>query len=260
MAGSSSLSRSGLARRAEACCIRAVEQLSGQTAIETGRVAKIMDDGSVRGSLPRSRARRALLKVALGLGMSLPLVRAAGGQDADARKARPQKDDRFVFRDGAREGQIVALADLRSGGPPITAYPIDPRTKIIAQRLAPEPGAADPARPRRPRRRDARPRRPGGGRLLGRVHPHRLRHLGLAGGDQDHQVSLSLLDVRRQGRSPRPRRPGAAAASRAATANGRRRAGRRRRLRRAGWASSKEGESAGAALCGAPSHSEGGHR
>ena len=63
--------------------------------------------------------------------MSLPLVRAAGGQDADARKARPQKDDRFVFRDGAREGQIVALADLRAGGPPITAYPIDPRTKII---------------------------------------------------------------------------------------------------------------------------------
>jgi Rieske Fe-S protein len=81
--------------------------------------------------LPWSRARRALLKAALGLGMSLPLVRAAGGQDADARKTRPQKDDRFVFRDGAREGQIVALADLRSGGPPITAYPIDPRTKII---------------------------------------------------------------------------------------------------------------------------------
>ena len=90
-----------------------------------------MDGGSVRGSLPWSRARRALLKVALGLGVSVPFVRAAGGQDADARKARPQKDDRFVFRDGAREGQIVALADLRSGGPPITAYPIDPRTKII---------------------------------------------------------------------------------------------------------------------------------
>jgi hypothetical protein len=42
------------------------------------------------------RARRALLKVALGLGMSLPPVRPAGGQDVDARKARPQKDDRFV--------------------------------------------------------------------------------------------------------------------------------------------------------------------
>jgi hypothetical protein len=61
-----------------------------------------MDDGSVRTSLSWSRARRALLKAALGLGMSLPLVQPAGGQDADARKARPQKDDRFVFRDGAR--------------------------------------------------------------------------------------------------------------------------------------------------------------
>jgi hypothetical protein len=61
-----------------------------------------MDDGSVRTSLSWSRARRALLKAALGLRMSLPLVQPAGGQDADARKARPQKDDRFVFRDGAR--------------------------------------------------------------------------------------------------------------------------------------------------------------
>jgi Rieske Fe-S protein len=33
-----------------------------------------MDGGSVRGSLPRSRARRALLKIALGLGVSFPLV------------------------------------------------------------------------------------------------------------------------------------------------------------------------------------------
>src|SRR4030095_11761318 len=100
------LPRFGLARRAEACCIRA-----GRQRLRGEESPGFMDGGSVRGSLPWSRARRALLKVALGLGMSLPFVQPAGGQDADARKARPQKDDRFVFRDGAREGQIVALAD-----------------------------------------------------------------------------------------------------------------------------------------------------
>jgi Rieske Fe-S protein len=68
-----------------------------------------MDDGSVRGSLSWSRARRALLKVALGLGMSLPLVQPAGGQDADARKARPHHGvpdpchfSTFDVKDGAR--------------------------------------------------------------------------------------------------------------------------------------------------------------
>jgi rieske iron-sulfur protein len=89
-----------------------------------------MDEGSGCRSLPRSRARRVLLKLALGLGLGLPFIEPARGQDADPRKARPQKDDRFVLR-GTREGQIVTLADLPKGGPPVTVYPIDPKTKIV---------------------------------------------------------------------------------------------------------------------------------
>jgi rieske iron-sulfur protein len=81
-------------------------------------------------SLPQSHARRrALLKVALGMGLGLPFPVLS--QDPDPRKARPQKDDRFVFRSGTREGQVVTLADLPPGGPPVTAYPIDLKTKIV---------------------------------------------------------------------------------------------------------------------------------
>ena len=90
-----------------------------------------MDDGPGCESLPRSRARRDLLKLALGLGLGLPFIEPVRGQDADPRKARPQRDDRFVFRGGTGEGQIVTLADLPKGGPPVTAYPIDPTTKIV---------------------------------------------------------------------------------------------------------------------------------
>jgi len=79
----------------------------------------------------RSRARRAVLKLALGLGLCLRLRDPAWGQDADSKKARPQKDDLFVYPAGDREGQIVTLADLTRGGPPLTAYPMDPKTRIV---------------------------------------------------------------------------------------------------------------------------------
>jgi len=87
--------------------------------------------GNGRGSsLPQSHARRrALLKVAVGLGLGLPLPVLS--QDPDPRKARPREGDRFVFRGGAREGQVVTLADLPLGGPPVTAFPVDLKAKIV---------------------------------------------------------------------------------------------------------------------------------
>ena len=74
-------------------------------------------------------ARRAVLKLALGLGLGLPARTAA--QEANARRARPQPNDRFVFATGMRKNELVRLADLPSGGPPINAYPMDPATKIV---------------------------------------------------------------------------------------------------------------------------------
>jgi Rieske Fe-S protein len=65
------------------------------------------------------------------MGFVFRVDRTAWGQDVDPRKARPQADDRFVFRSGSRQGQVVTLADLPQGGPPIIAYPIDPKTEIV---------------------------------------------------------------------------------------------------------------------------------
>jgi len=90
-----------------------------------------MDDGSRLPPLPSPHSRRALLKAVLLLGVGLPPVAPAFAQDADPRKARPQKGDRFVFQGGAREGRVATLADLPKGGPPVTTYPIDPTTKIV---------------------------------------------------------------------------------------------------------------------------------
>ncbi len=89
------------------------------------------DDGSPFGPRPKSSTRRTLLKLAVGAGVTFPFVRPARSQDTDPRKARPQKGDHFVFQGGPAEGRIVALADLPVGGPPVNAYPIDPRSKVV---------------------------------------------------------------------------------------------------------------------------------
>jgi len=74
--------------------------------------------------------RRAVLKLALAVGLTLPVADLVGAQD-DRRKARPQTNDRLVFAGGDRKGQPITLADLPAGGPPLTAYPMDPTARVI---------------------------------------------------------------------------------------------------------------------------------
>jgi rieske iron-sulfur protein len=72
-----------------------------------------------------------VLKLAVGVVLALPIVDGVGAQDDNPRRARPQRNDRFVFAGGGRKGQVITLADLPAGGSPLTAYPIDPTTRII---------------------------------------------------------------------------------------------------------------------------------
>src|SRR5262249_35486553 len=44
---------------------------------------------------------------------------------------RPQKGDLLVFSEGDREGRVVTLADLPLGGPPVHAWPKDPKTSVV---------------------------------------------------------------------------------------------------------------------------------
>jgi Rieske Fe-S protein len=89
-----------------------------------------MSDSRSQSTSDRRFERRTLLTLALGLGLTVPAARRVGAQE-NPRTARPQTNDRFVFASGTRKGQVIALADLPAGGPPLTAYPIDPKTNIV---------------------------------------------------------------------------------------------------------------------------------
>jgi rieske iron-sulfur protein len=75
--------------------------------------------------------RRTLLKGAIALGATLPLLEARAATEDDPKKARPQEGDRFVFFSGERKGEIIKAEDLPIGGPQIVAYPIDPATETV---------------------------------------------------------------------------------------------------------------------------------
>lgn len=75
--------------------------------------------------------RRAVLKLAVGAGLGLPVADLISAQPNDPRKARPQMNDRFVFAGGGRKGQVITFADLPDGGPPLTAYPMEPRSNVV---------------------------------------------------------------------------------------------------------------------------------
>jgi rieske iron-sulfur protein len=77
------------------------------------------------------RGRRAVLKLGIGLGLGLPVAQRALAQSVDPRRERPQPGDGFVFAGGERKRQPVALSDLPVGGPPVTAYPIEPRSQVV---------------------------------------------------------------------------------------------------------------------------------
>jgi Rieske Fe-S protein len=73
--------------------------------------------------------RRTLLTGALVSSVALSAPRVAFA--ADPRMARPQAGDLFVFATGAKARAVITEADLRSGGPPVVAWPMDPASKTI---------------------------------------------------------------------------------------------------------------------------------
>src|SRR5262245_18979169 len=57
--------------------------------------------------------------------------RAAAGEDPPGADERPQNGDVLVFSEGDREGKLITLADLPLGGPPVHAWPKDPKTLVV---------------------------------------------------------------------------------------------------------------------------------
>ena len=87
--------------------------------------------GNNDAGFPRCFARRTVLQVVLGLVPGWPLLKGARAQESVPHQTRPQEGDRFVFATGERKGNLIAPADLPSGGPSVTAYPMDPHSRIV---------------------------------------------------------------------------------------------------------------------------------
>ena len=78
-----------------------------------------------------AHGRRTVLKGALGVGLSLPLIGTAGAAAEDPKKARPQAGDQFVFFSGDKKGEVITVEALPLGGPQMIAYPKDPKTETV---------------------------------------------------------------------------------------------------------------------------------
>jgi rieske iron-sulfur protein len=77
-----------------------------------------------------ARTRRSLLLAALAAGAGLA-TKAVADDNAPGGDERPQKGDVFVQSEGDQEGQLIKPADLKLGGPPLHAWPKDPKTSVI---------------------------------------------------------------------------------------------------------------------------------
>jgi len=75
--------------------------------------------------------RRTALKLALGVMLGMDVPPYAIAQAPDQSSARPQPGDQLVFAEGTRQGEIIAVADIRPGGPQVNAFALEPRNKLI---------------------------------------------------------------------------------------------------------------------------------
>jgi rieske iron-sulfur protein len=76
--------------------------------------------------------RRALLLTALaGCACLAAIEPAAADDEQPGASERPQKADLLVRAEGDRAGDVIKADDLTLGGPPLRAWPKDPKTSVI---------------------------------------------------------------------------------------------------------------------------------
>lgn len=86
-------------------------------------------DGAVSCSDP---TRRAMLLTALATCACLAAPEPSVAEDDQpGSNLRPQKADTLVFSEGDRAGEAIKPEDLKLGGPPVRAWPKDPKTAVI---------------------------------------------------------------------------------------------------------------------------------
>jgi Rieske Fe-S protein len=78
------------------------------------------------------QTRRSLLLTVLATGASLAAVQSGLAEDdKPGSDERPQKGDLLVLSDGDHAGDLIKPDDLTTGGPPVRAWPKDPKTSVV---------------------------------------------------------------------------------------------------------------------------------
>jgi Rieske Fe-S protein len=88
----------------------------------------------IRRRFVRLVGRREILKSALGIRLGLASVDRAAGQAGDTNVDAPQENDLLVFAEGGTEGKILTPGDVPLGGPPVAAFPMDPKSGRVRNR------------------------------------------------------------------------------------------------------------------------------
>jgi rieske iron-sulfur protein len=74
--------------------------------------------------------RRSLLLTALATGACLA-TKSVVADDEPGSDQRPQIGDVLVVSEGEHEGEVIKPDDLKVGGPPLRAWPKDPKTSVV---------------------------------------------------------------------------------------------------------------------------------
>lgn len=76
-------------------------------------------------------ARRLLLLTALAAGACAAAQTVAAEEDQPGSDERPQKGDLLVLSEGEHTGEVIKPDDLKLGGPPVHAWPKDPKSSVV---------------------------------------------------------------------------------------------------------------------------------
>jgi rieske iron-sulfur protein len=78
------------------------------------------------------QTRRTLILTALATAARMAAPNpVAADEDQAGSDERPQKADVLVLSEGEHAGEIIKPQDLKIGGPPVRAWPKDPKTSVI---------------------------------------------------------------------------------------------------------------------------------
>jgi rieske iron-sulfur protein len=78
-----------------------------------------------------NHTRRLLILTAVATGACLAAKTAKSEDDKPGSDERPQKGDLLVVSEGEQAGKVIKPDDLKVGGPPLNAWPKDPKTSVV---------------------------------------------------------------------------------------------------------------------------------